>query len=106
MLLHQFHDILPGSSIAWVHRESARDLPASLGELEEIIAAAQRALAGDAGSGGRVVFNAAPHERDGVPAGGATALSAADAGHGDRRRRRVRAGQRRSSGRPSTRAGC
>ncbi|WP_028924272.1 alpha-mannosidase [Pseudonocardia acaciae] len=69
VLLNQFHDILPGSSIAWVHREAERTYAALAGELEEIIGAAQRALAGE---GERpVVFNAAPHQRDGVPAGGA-----------------------------------
>ncbi|NRQ36580.1 alpha-mannosidase [Nonomuraea sp. NN258] len=71
VLLHQFHDILPGSSIAWVHRE-ARDTYAALaGELNGLIADAQRALAGDAAGGGRLVFNAAPHARNGVAAGGA-----------------------------------
>ncbi|GAA0896663.1 alpha-mannosidase [Pseudonocardia zijingensis] len=72
VLLHQFHDILPGSSIAWVHRESRETYARLAGELEAIIAAAQRALAGDPGAGGEVVFNAAPHDRDGVPARGAS----------------------------------
>jgi alpha-mannosidase len=79
VLLHQFHDILPGSSIAWVHRE-ARDTYARVArELDEIIATAQRALAGDAEAGSTVVFNAAPHGRDGVAAGGA-AVSPATTG--------------------------
>ncbi|HLU59873.1 MAG TPA: glycoside hydrolase family 38 C-terminal domain-containing protein [Pseudonocardia sp.] len=72
VLLHQFHDILPGSSIAWVHRESRETYARVTEELETIIAAAQRALAGDPASGGEVVFNAAPHARGGVPARGAT----------------------------------
>ncbi|MFD4050952.1 alpha-mannosidase [Streptomyces sp. NPDC058611] len=69
VLLHQFHDILPGSSIAWVHRE-ARATYAGLGEeLRGITRAAQSALAG---AGDReLVFNCAPHARRGVPAGGA-----------------------------------
>ena len=63
VLLHQFHDILPGSSIAWVHREARDDLRrGSRGELEAIIGAAQRALAGDPDAGSSVVFNAAPHD--------------------------------------------
>lgn len=70
VLLHQFHDILPGSSIAWVHREAERTYAAVATELTEIIATAQRALAGDAASGSEVVFNATPHERAGVPAAG------------------------------------
>ncbi|MGP3923827.1 alpha-mannosidase [Streptomyces sp. 8N616] len=71
VLLHQFHDILPGSSIAWVHREAEKTYAAVAEELNGIIAGAQRALAGDAASGGELVFNAAPHARGGVPAGGA-----------------------------------
>ncbi|MFD7320418.1 alpha-mannosidase [Streptomyces sp. NPDC059875] len=71
VLLHQFHDILPGSSIAWVHREAERTYAAVAEELTGIIGRAQRVLAGDAVAGGEVVFNAAPHERAGVPAGGA-----------------------------------
>ncbi|MGW0315289.1 alpha-mannosidase [Streptomyces flavidovirens] len=69
VLLHQFHDILPGSSIAWVHRE-ARDTYARVREeLEGITAAAQRALAGEGSS--QVTFNSAPHARRSIPAGGA-----------------------------------
>ncbi|MEU9480268.1 glycoside hydrolase family 38 C-terminal domain-containing protein [Streptomyces sp. NPDC048191] len=71
VLLHQFHDILPGSSIAWVHREARATYERIAGELDGIIGAAQRALAG---AGDReLVFNAAPHGRAGIPAGGAGA---------------------------------
>ncbi|TDC10356.1 alpha-mannosidase [Nonomuraea longispora] len=70
VLLHQFHDILPGSSIAWVHREARRTYELVAEELNAVIDTAQRALAGDA-SGGTLVFNGAPHARGGVPAGGA-----------------------------------
>jgi alpha-mannosidase len=76
VLLHQFHDILPGSSIAWVHRESRETYKRVTAELETIIDSAQRALAGAASSGGEVVFNAAPHDRDGVPARGAAPVGA------------------------------
>ncbi|MFK4070253.1 alpha-mannosidase [Streptomyces sp. NPDC029674] len=69
VLLHQFHDILPGSSIAWVHREARATYAALARELEDIIGEAQRALAGD--GTGALVFNSTPHTRDGVPAGGA-----------------------------------
>jgi alpha-mannosidase len=68
VLTHQFHDILPGSSIAWVHRETEAAHAAVAEELLSIIDGAQRALAGDASSGGTVAFNAAPHARAGVPA--------------------------------------
>ncbi|MEV7238958.1 glycoside hydrolase family 38 C-terminal domain-containing protein [Streptomyces sp. NPDC051020] len=70
VLLHQFHDILPGSSIAWVHREAEQTYTEVLGELDGIVSSAQRALAGE---GERtVVFNSAPHARGNVPALGAT----------------------------------
>ncbi|MGM1074644.1 alpha-mannosidase [Streptomyces sp. H28] len=69
VLLHQFHDILPGSSIAWVHREARATYARIAAELEGIIDAAQRALAGDGTTD--LLFNAAPHARSGVPAGGA-----------------------------------
>lgn len=69
VLLHQFHDILPGTSIAWVHRE-ARDTYARLQEeLTALTLAAQQAVAGVGDL--ELVFNAAPHTRHGVPAGGA-----------------------------------
>ncbi|MFJ6567497.1 alpha-mannosidase [Streptomyces sp. NPDC091292] len=76
VLLHQFHDILPGSSIAWVHREARETYARVAEELEGIIAGAQRALAGDASGGSELVFNSAPHTRGGVPAGGAALRSA------------------------------
>ncbi|WP_326806914.1 glycosyl hydrolase-related protein [Streptomyces sp. NBC_01775] len=66
VLLHQFHDILPGSSIAWVHREAERTYARVAAELEEIIGAAQTALAGE--GSGELLFNTAPHARAGVPA--------------------------------------
>ncbi|MEV6423645.1 glycoside hydrolase family 38 C-terminal domain-containing protein [Streptomyces sp. NPDC051662] len=76
VLLHQFHDILPGSSIAWVHREARETYARLAAELEGIIAGAQRALAGDAPGGAELVFNSAPHARGSVPAGGASVLTA------------------------------
>ncbi|NED93841.1 alpha-mannosidase [Phytoactinopolyspora alkaliphila] len=76
VLLHQFHDILPGSSIAWVHRQAADTYAEVAEELHGIIVAAQSALAGD---GDRpVVFNAAPHARGGIPAGGARITGSVD----------------------------
>lgn len=79
VLLHQFHDILPGSSIAWVHREAEKTYAAVAAELTGIIDAAQRALAGDPEGDRALVFNAAPHTRSGVPAGAAAAVATADA---------------------------
>ncbi|TCR15149.1 glycoside hydrolase family 38 C-terminal domain-containing protein [Streptomyces sp. BK205] len=69
VLLHQFHDILPGTSIAWVHREAEETYAAVTRELEELIRSAQEALAGE--PEGTVVFNSAPHARSGVAAFGA-----------------------------------
>jgi alpha-mannosidase len=77
VLLQQFHDILPGSSIHWVHREAAANYAAVAAELEELIANAVRALAGDGDV--RLAFNAAPHARNGVPALGAWPRSEAEA---------------------------
>ncbi len=90
VLLQQFHDILPGSSIAWVHKDAERNYAAVAERLERIIAGALEALAGTPGAaagssraesraggsrtGGRLVFNAAPHARDGVPALGAATV--------------------------------
>ncbi|WP_327299382.1 alpha-mannosidase [Streptomyces sp. NBC_01197] len=73
VLLHQFHDILPGSSIAWVHREAEETYAEVARELGAVIDTALRALAGGEDErAGEIVFNAAPHARDGVPAlGGA-----------------------------------
>lgn len=73
VLLQQFHDILPGSSIAWVHQQAEENYARVAGELEELIGRAQRALAG---SGGEVLtFNASPVTADGVAAlGASTAL--------------------------------
>jgi alpha-mannosidase len=64
VLLHQFHDILPGSSIAWVHREAEATYAEVRAELEEIIASAAAALAGT----GRTpwVLNASPAARTDV----------------------------------------
>ncbi|MEV7084695.1 glycoside hydrolase family 38 C-terminal domain-containing protein [Streptomyces sp. NPDC093085] len=59
VLLHQFHDILPGSSIAWVHREARATYRAVREELEGIIAEAVAAL----GGGRPAVLNAAPFAR-------------------------------------------
>ncbi|MFD8634637.1 alpha-mannosidase [Streptomyces sp. NPDC059533] len=69
VLLHQFHDILPGSSIAWVHREARETYERVREELRAITLASQRALAGRGTE--ELVFNCAPHTRRGIPAGGA-----------------------------------
>ena len=46
VLLQQFHDILPGSSIRWVYRDAERGYAEVERALEEVIGRACRALAG------------------------------------------------------------
>ncbi|PWI41411.1 glycoside hydrolase family 38 C-terminal domain-containing protein [Streptomyces sp. ICBB 8177] len=60
VLLHQFHDILPGSSIAWVHREARETYERVRRELESLVADAVRVIAP---AGAPVVFNASPYAR-------------------------------------------
>ncbi|WP_250305886.1 glycoside hydrolase family 38 C-terminal domain-containing protein [Streptomyces sp. A 4/2] len=70
VLLHQFHDILPGSSIAWVHREARETYARVREELEGIIAAAVAALElgpdvrpSSGGPGRATALNASPYAR-------------------------------------------
>jgi alpha-mannosidase len=70
VLLHQFHDVLPGSSIAWVHREAREAYERVCSELEGLITIALTALAGTGDAPLR--FNPAPVPADAVPAMGAT----------------------------------
>jgi len=58
VLLAQFHDILPGSSIGWVHREAERRYDEVLSETERITLAALGELVGDGGT--EMQANAAP----------------------------------------------
>ncbi|MFF6779454.1 glycoside hydrolase family 38 C-terminal domain-containing protein [Streptomyces sp. NPDC012510] len=98
VLLHQFHDILPGSSIAWVHREAEAEYARVAKELEELTAEAVAALAtaGAAATAvpGAHVFNTSPTARaevvrtpEGtpiytkVPANGIAPLVAAEPDH-------------------------
>lgn len=83
VLLQQFHDILPGSSIAWVHQDAERNYTYIAGELEQIIETAMRSLVGDGSAS--VTFNATPHGRGGVPALGAAVAVASDAPTAGRR---------------------
>ena len=64
VLLNQFHDILPGSSIDWVYEEAERDLERAVEQASEI---ADAAIATIAGSGGRqAFFNPTSHPRSEV----------------------------------------
>jgi alpha-mannosidase len=70
LLVGQFHDILPGSSIAWVHREIEavhRDITRTVTD----------AIAGVLGDGGSHVANPAPADFDGVAVVGGVAMPVA-----------------------------
>ncbi|HEX3790006.1 MAG TPA: glycoside hydrolase family 38 C-terminal domain-containing protein [Pseudonocardiaceae bacterium] len=73
VLLNQFHDILPGSSIAWVYRDAELSYAQVAADLAPLIDTAQAALAGEGSI--PLTFNAAPHSRAGVPALGAAVLA-------------------------------
>ncbi len=47
VLLHEFHDILPGTSIAWVHREAVTVLEDVITRARAVSDAARRSLAGE-----------------------------------------------------------
>ncbi|MGB3375215.1 MAG: glycoside hydrolase family 38 C-terminal domain-containing protein [Microbacterium sp.] len=47
VLLHEFHDILPGTSIAWVHREAVSVLTDVLSDADDLASTARKALAGE-----------------------------------------------------------
>ncbi len=65
LLLMQFHDILPGTSIAWVHREVVAQHAELTREVEELI---EQALTVLAGAGEQpLVANPAGATRHGVP---------------------------------------
>jgi alpha-mannosidase len=68
VMVQQFHDILPGSSIAWVHDDAEAEFARIGGRLETLIADGLARLAlpvadPSAGGTGAVVANAATHDR-------------------------------------------
>jgi alpha-mannosidase len=83
VLLHQFHDILPGTSIGWVHREAEAAYADVTAELERIITAAVSTLAGKGTD--TWVFNTSPRDRAEVislPNGGLAFAAAPASGAG------------------------
>ncbi|HVX45234.1 MAG TPA: glycoside hydrolase family 38 C-terminal domain-containing protein, partial [Mycobacteriales bacterium] len=62
-LLNQFHDILPGSSIGWVHRETREHYEQILADLDEVIGRSSGPFGGGDGIG---VLNAGPLARSEV----------------------------------------
>lgn len=71
VLLYQFHDILPGTSIGWVHDEVESRYAEVAAVLEQIIQDSVRALAGTGSR--RIWVNAGP-----FPVGGVRALAGSD----------------------------
>ncbi|MDO5066698.1 MAG: glycoside hydrolase family 38 C-terminal domain-containing protein [Propionibacteriaceae bacterium] len=73
VLLNQFHDILPGSSIAWVHRVAREEYAAILAELDRLADDAVAALAQARPGSGTAVVNPHAHpvtrvlDVDGLP---------------------------------------
>jgi alpha-mannosidase len=68
LLLNQFHDIIPGSSINWVYEVTAGEHRRILDGTQVVVDEAQRALAGDGsgdrtGDGGLVAFNPSSYPR-------------------------------------------
>ena len=78
LLLQQFHDILPGTSIAWVHREAEERYAEVAEQLEALIATSLAQIAGEGGQ--PLVFNAAPYAVEGAAALGAGAAAETEAG--------------------------
>jgi alpha-mannosidase len=61
LLLHQFHDIIPGSSIKWVYQDTARAHGEILHRAANIVAGAEAQLSGR--RGGYTVFNPSSYSR-------------------------------------------
>jgi len=70
LLLHQFHDIIPGSGIHWVYEDAARAHAEVARTAEQITHAATSAIAAEVDTSDLahpvVVFNSLSHERDGI----------------------------------------
>ena len=104
LLLHQFHDILPGSSIHWVYEDTAREQAEVLAIAGSVIAEAQTVVAGGDGAVGLVAFNPSSTDRTEVvelPDGSLALVSAPACGWSTVSaggRRRGLAGQRTASG--------
>ncbi|HKC19730.1 MAG TPA: glycoside hydrolase family 38 C-terminal domain-containing protein, partial [Candidatus Dormibacteraeota bacterium] len=65
LLLNQFHDILPGSSIDWVYADAERDLSEVVDTADALVLEATSRIAG---AGDRVaVFNSTSRARGGAP---------------------------------------
>jgi len=67
LLLHQFHDIIPGSAVHWVYQDTARDHTRILEETRQLTDVALAVHAGAIATGSftrpLVVFNSLSHDR-------------------------------------------
>ncbi|WP_434922687.1 alpha-mannosidase [Glutamicibacter sp. PAEs-4] len=77
VLLHQFHDILPGTSIAWVHREVVARYAQVIEQAEALIRTAQQQLAGEGST--PIAFNGAAFTRNSLAFGQAKPVQPAAA---------------------------
>lgn len=66
VLLQQFHDILPGTSIAWVHQDAERNYERVARDLRTLIETSLDTLGGPGDT--LLAANSGPYDRDGVPA--------------------------------------
>lgn len=73
VLLQQFHDILPGSSIGWVHDQAEKNYAEVEVTLEGLISNALTALSQDGGD--PLVVNSSPYPVAGLPAFGAAVVT-------------------------------
>jgi alpha-mannosidase len=63
LLVNQFHDILPGSSIDWVYRDAERSLADALATADRLAGEAAERLTGDLEEDRFTVFNCTGHPR-------------------------------------------
>jgi alpha-mannosidase len=67
LLVHQFHDIIPGSGIGWVYEDAARDHADVLATADQVVADATARLVAEVDTDATrrpvIVFNAASHDR-------------------------------------------
>ena len=68
VLLQQFHDILPGTSIAWVHQDAEAGYARVAASLGTVIDTALAALTGDGDGDVPLAANAGPYAQNGVVA--------------------------------------
>ena len=68
LLLNQFHDILPGSAIAWVHRQAREEYARDIARLREIAADAAHAIAEATGAADVADAQITPYAADSAEA--------------------------------------